>query len=69
MIKAIGINSNGDTLTSSKCMNDYTKRIMFGKCKLKRSSKPLYFLGFIPVRRKGIYRKYIIEPKDWATKK
>lgn len=68
LIKAIGLNSNGDTLISSKCMNDYTKRIFFGKCKLKNNSKPIYFLGFIPVRRKGIYRKYIIEPKDWATK-
>jgi OmpA family len=68
MIKAIGINENGDTLVSSKCLNDYTKRIVFGKCKLKFNNKPHYLLGFIPVRRKGIYRKYIIEPKDWVEK-
>ncbi len=66
MIKAIGINSDGDTLITSNCINSYKKRVMFGKCKLRRGY--VFAFGFIPVRRKGIYRKYIIRPSDWVLK-
>jgi hypothetical protein len=65
MIKAIGISASGDTLVSSKCMNDYKRSLMFGKCKSR--GRFVYALGFIPVRPKAVYRRYIIKPKDWTV--
>lgn len=67
IIKAVGINprSPHDTLYAIVKLNDLDKRILFGKCKLKKWK---YILGFIPVRKTVIYRKYIIQPYYWMNK-
>jgi hypothetical protein len=63
MVKATGINSKGDTLLTYKCLNEYKKRVMFGKCKLGRNWGVV--MGFIRIKEKGIYRKYIFKEEDW----
>jgi hypothetical protein len=68
LIKAEGINAAGDTVVITNCMNNYKKRLMFGKCKLQRGRTAGYFMGIFPIRQKGVYRKYIFEPKDWRLK-
>ncbi|MFZ4398829.1 MAG: OmpA family protein [Bacteroidales bacterium] len=68
LLKAYGINEAGDTLVTSGCINRYKHRLLFGKCKFERRRIGGYIFGVIPVRKKGIYRKYIIKASDWMIK-
>jgi hypothetical protein len=67
LLKAYGINEAGDTLVTSGCINRYKHRLLFGKCKFESGRIGGYILGIIPVRGKGIYRKYIIQTSDWTV--
>ena len=68
LLAAIAINENGDTLKTSKCLDNYEKRKLFGKCKFKKGINVGYFLGIFAIRKKGVYRKYIINTRDWTKK-
>jgi len=71
MVEAWGVTRDGDTIMTTSCLNDYKKRLLFGKCKIKARGADgdrEYALGFIPVQR-SVYRKYIFLKTDWKSVK
>ena len=67
-LRAEGVDQAGDTLFVLKCLKDFEKKILFGKCKSSSEKIELRLLGFIPIWEKRIYRKYYIKPEDWTKK-
>lgn len=53
-----------DTLNYTQ-LNDYDKREAFGKCKMEEVTKRVLFLK---IRKKSMYRKYLIRKSDFSSK-
>ncbi len=63
-VKAIAINAQGDTLVSSKCIDEYKGRRIFGGCKAKSKNIFERLFSF----KKIIYPIYVIRMRDWKNK-
>jgi hypothetical protein len=65
LVEAWGVTRDNDTVMTTGCLNGYKKRLLFGKCKLKSGKEVA--MGFIPVSRKAVYRKYFFLRSDWKS--
>lgn len=68
MVKAVGVTSYKDTLISSQCINDYRKYLLFGKCRFTGPGSLMFWAGFVPIRRRAIYKYYFIKRNNWIYK-
>ena len=57
------VDKNGDTLSLAKQpINNLKKRLLFPRCRGNNLDKTEKWLGFIPMRRHKLYRRYIVFP-------
>ena len=62
-IIATVVDKNGDTLSLTKQpINDLKKRLLFPRCRGNNLDKTEKWLGFIPMRRHKLYRRYLVFP-------
>jgi len=64
-LQAKGLDPQNNSVITLKCLKEFDKKILFGKCQSSSDKIELRLLGFIPIREKRIYRKYFIKAEDW----